>query len=108
MPSGEPAIPRLRILIQGKTAAESYWQTPAPAADVQGQGRYVYPGQKGSLPLLLPKGPIEFRVLGRDPTPALVPVTDPSDPSWRFEWTGDAGKTWQAIEGALPIALHTL
>ena len=47
LPSGEPAIPRLRILINGKTAAESYWQTPAPAADDQVQHRYVYPGPEG-------------------------------------------------------------
>lgn len=109
LPTGEPAIPRLRILIEGHVVAESYWRTVPPLLDGGAfqQARYVYLGQKEDLPLLLPEGPIEFRVQARDQV-ALVPIEDWVDPLWRFARITDAGKTWQPIEGALPIKVRKL
>jgi hypothetical protein len=86
LPTREPAVPRLRILIKGNAAAESYWRTmPSLPKGGAFQAQYVYPGQKGCLPLLLPAGSIEFRIQARDQSVALVPVEDRVASIWRFE-----------------------
>ena len=105
LPDGSPAIPRLRILIDGHVAAESYWQGTPDQAAVD-QPRYVYPGEKGGPPLLLPPGAIEFRVQARERMEVLVPLDDEAAAGWIYERTDDGGITWQPIQGALPIRLR--
>jgi hypothetical protein len=107
LPCGDPAVPRLRILINGRVAAESYWQN-SNRSMAPGECRYVYPCEPGAPPQLFPRGAVEFRVQARDYGEVQVPLRDEVEPGWTYERSDDGGKSWQPMDGALPISLRRL